>query len=244
MCIRDRACDILGSLIKQGVDRCYAHNPNMAVHLSGGLDSGSITALLAQSKTDTIYAYAHVKPDAPDDDPILENGYLRKYVAHYPHIALQKSHTLQFQEQYTRPIDPLGNWHGVHHDSSEGHICQDLNSKNVSFILSGVGGDELASYGHHHQKRRKTLYNDDDARRFMYRDIYLKRKAKFLVKGLLGMDGPRIDSIRSTLMMNPFTEQAKYYNKDYRMAVPQLNNESIISPVSYTHLTLPTILLV
>ena len=235
----DEACDILGSLIKQGVDRCYAYKPDMAVHLSGGLDSGSITALLAQSKTDTIYAYAHVKPDAPDDDPILENGYLRKYVAHYPHIALQKSHTLKFQEQNTRPIDPLGNWHGVRHDSPEGHICQDLNSKNVSFLLSGMGGDELASYGHHHQKRRKTLYNDDDARRFMYRDIYLKRKAKFLVKGLLGMDGPRIDSIRSTLMMNPFTEQAKYYNKDYRMAVPQLNNESIISlywfPSSYRY---------
>jgi len=233
------ACDILGTLIKQGVDRCYAYNPNVAVHLSGGLDSGSVTALLAQSKSDTIHAYAHVKPDAPDDDPILENGYLKKYVSHYPQIALQKSYKLNLRDEFILPVDPLGNWHNVRHDSPEGNICQDLSARKVPIILSGMGGDELASYGHGHQSRGKTIYNNTDARRFMYREIYLKRKMKFLVKGLLGRDGSRVDSIRSSLMIEPFTVKMNFFHPTFRAQVPQLRNKDLISlywfPSSYAY---------
>ena len=225
----EEACDILGSLIKQGVDRCYAHDSKMAVHLSGGIDSGSITALLAQSKHDTIHAYAHVKPDAPDDHPTYENGYLRKYVEHYPNISICKSHTLSYNQNLATPIRSAGNWHLVKHDSPEGRICQDLSSKKIPYLLSGVGGDELASYGHGHQKSNRKISSDTQARRFMYRDIYLKRKLTFLARGILGKDGPRLDSITSTLMMQPFTEKHKWYHPNFRAVVPDLALGNLIS---------------
>jgi len=235
----EEACDILGTLIKQGVDRCYDYSPNLAVHLSGGLDSGSVTALLAQSKKDTIHAYAHVKPDAPDDHPTNENGYLRKYVSCYPNIAVQKSHTLPLHKDLIRPIDPMGNWHSVRHDSPEGRICQDLTKKGISYILSGMGGDELASFGHGHQIKRRSIHSEADARRFMYREIHLKRKARLLIKGILGMDGPRIDSIRSTMMISSFTEKHKMYHPKFRAQVKDLREGNLISlywfPSSYQY---------
>ena len=235
----EEACDRLGHLIKQAVDRCYAHSPNLAVHLSGGIDSGSITALLAQSKKDTIHAYSHVKPDAPDQLDKYESGYIKKYVDHYPNISVQKSHTLSYQEEFTKAIHPFGNWHNVSHDTPEGHICQDLTSKKTPYLLSGVGGDELASFGHGNQKSRRTINNDAQARRFMYREMYLIRKLKFIVKGILGMDGPRLDSFASSFLISPFTNQHKFYNPSFRAQVKDLREGNLISlywfPSSYNY---------
>jgi len=235
----EEACKQLGILIKQGIDRCYAHSPNLAVHLSGGIDSGSITALLAQTKKDTIHAYAHVNPDAPDDHPTAENGYLRRYVEHYPQVEVQKSHTLRFQEQLTQPIHPAGNWHNTSHETNEGLICQDLVSRNISYLLSGVGGDELASYGHGHQKSRRTISNDAEARRFMYMEMYLFRKLKFMVKSLLGRDGHRVDSMVSSLMILPLTARDQIYHPDFRARVKNLSEGNILSlywfPSSYNY---------
>ena len=233
------ACDILGTLIKQGVDRCYQYNANLAVHLSGGLDSGSITALLGQVKSDTIHAYAHVKPDAPDDHPTCENGYLRHYVKHYPQITIHKSYQLGLQEGYSKPIHSAGNWHFVDHDSPEGRICQDLSSRQIRYILSGVGGDELASYGHGHQKSTRMIDNDAQARRFMYWQIFAKRRMRLLAKGMLGMDGPRMDSLTQTLMMARLSGKDKYYHPAFRSAVPDLRERNVISlywfPSTYSY---------
>ncbi|MFT4566142.1 MAG: hypothetical protein ACI9FN_001096 [Saprospiraceae bacterium] len=223
------ACDTLGALIKQGVDRCYAHNPQLAVHLSGGLDSGSISALLGQVKKDTIHAYAHVKPDAPDNHPTFENGYLRKYVKHYPQIKICKSHKLPLEKEAQLAIHSASNWHSVKHDSPEGRICQDLTYRKIPYILSGVGGDELASYGHGHQSSKQSIDSDGDARKFMYRQIFLKRKFRFLVKGVIGMDGPRMDSIAQTLMLSPFTSKNNNYHPSFRTNVRELREGNLIS---------------
>ncbi len=235
----EEAREILGDLIKQGIDRCFSHSPNLAVHLSGGLDSGSITALLAQSKKDTIHAYAHVKPNAPDEHPTYEHGYLRKYVQYYPQISIIKSHTLSLQSEHLKLIPSAGNWHVVSHEDPEGKICQDLTSKKIPYILSGVGGDELASYGHGYQKTKRVINNPKEARKFMFRQIYLKRKIVFLARGILGKDGSRIDSIKSTLLIKPFTERMKAYHPNFRAQVKDLREANVTSmywfPSSYKY---------
>jgi len=223
------ACDRLGTLIKQAVDRCYQHSSQLAVHLSGGLDSGSITALLAQMKADTIHAYARVKPDAPDNHPTYENGYVAKYVKHYPQIKLYKAHELPFVSDHRSIERSAADWNCVHHEGPEGQICNDLSAKQIPYILSGVGGDELASYGHPYQATKLNIDSQASARRFMFQQIFLKRRLRRLIKGVIGLDGKRVDSVLHTMMTPRSISRNKNYHPAFRDAVRDLREGNKIS---------------
>ena len=235
----EEACEELGYLIRQGVERCYNHAPDTALHLSGGLDSGSITAIICQLSTRKRHAYALLKEDAPLMDDLYESGFIGKYQQHYPHLQVECLHPGAKKETRKKLIAEAGNWHYLTPQDIQADICQKVKDLGKAHILSGLGGDELASYGHGFQNVRYSLHNDRHAKLYMKWKIGRLRRWRFRVKGLLGRDGNLIDSWRSTEMGKSIGNSAGWYTDSFRKDAAEWMDKAVMAlywyPSSYDY---------
>lgn len=235
----EEACEELGYLIRQGVQRCYEFVPNTALHLSGGLDSGSITAIICQLSNQARSTYAILKEGAPLLHDRYESGFLGKYQQHYPQLQIAYSYNFDSIKRSQERIAGAGNWHYCSQQNIEIDFCQDVQAKGKQHILTGMGGDELASYGHGFQNVGYSLHNDRQAQLYMDWKIGRLRRWRFRAKALLGKDGNVMDSLRSTQMTKLIANAAYWYTPAFQKAAAEWMERPPISlywyPSSYDY---------
>lgn len=180
------ACETLGFLIRQAVKRCYEFAPNAALHVSGGLDSGSIAAIICQLSSVDRRVYALLWEGTPLTENAYESGFISKYQSYYPQLKVHRlyPYSLKKEDWHVPILKEAGNWHYAHQESEELKICQHMQTENRQYILTGLGGDELASFGNMHQRMRWSVHNDDQAKLYLkWKDS--KKKWKSIVKTLI-----------------------------------------------------------
>lgn len=170
----EEACEELGYLVKQSVKRCQEFAPNAALHLSGGMDSGNITAIMCQLSGQKRYAFAQLSDGAPLESNRYESGFIQKYQRHYPHLSVEILYRSQHSEKRFKDAN---NWYLVSSQDAEIKICQKVKTLNKQFILTGLGGDELASYGNRGQDVGFSIHNDLQAK--IYLNWYIRRLGRW-----------------------------------------------------------------
>ena len=98
----DEACIKMGQLIKQAVKRAHEYDPNAALHLSGGFDSGSITALICQLSNEQRLAFGYHKEGSPKLHDTYESGFIGKYQKEYPHLQVVLPNINNYSEADTK----------------------------------------------------------------------------------------------------------------------------------------------
>ena len=219
----EEACEELGFLIRQGVKRCYDFTPDTAVHLSGGLDSGSITAIVCQLSNNRRQAFALLKEDAPLEGDLYESGFISKYKHHFPHLNVFRLDPAKFANPEAKLIPEAGNWHYLTGEGVQDEICRRVKSEGGSTILTGLGGDELASYGHGFQNVSYSLNSDFQASLYL-RMIGTRRRMRFRIKAILGMDGNRMDALRAIQAGKNIQDHRNWYAAEFQQSSAELFN--------------------
>lgn len=211
----EEACEELGFLVKQAVERCIDFAPETAVHLSGGLDSGTITAITCQLSNQERQAYALLRDNAPLEHDTYESGFIQKYQQEFPQLKVNRFDPTKDEEIEGNLFTAADNWYYISTNNVQCAIAKDVQAKGKKYILTGVGGDELASYGHSYQNVSYSIHNDQQAKLYLKWMIGRKRRWRYRIKGLLGRDGNIIDSFRSTEMNKMVLLNKHWYTKAF-----------------------------
>ena len=169
----EEAAEGLGFLVKQAVLRCYNFAPDCALHLSGGMDSGMIASFIAQFSSKTRHTYAAHNHDDHSVPNKSERSYIQKYQKYYPHLL---SHNLKFNSSTSNELFPAAeNWLFLSKSNYECLIAEDVKKKNIKFILTGLGGDELASFQNSEYSSMFRIHNDFQAQ--LYKKWMVEKRA-------------------------------------------------------------------
>lgn len=233
----NEACEELGYLIKQAVKRCYEFAPTAELHLSGGLDSGSIAALFCQLSSDNPIAHIRIMKNAPLDGEQYESGYISAYQAHYSNLEV-KSHDFSYEQYNTQSLfADAGNWYCASKSNVECTILEGV-KKRSKFILTGLGGDELASYGGHTHNSPYTIHNDWQAKWFL-RFNNVKGRWRQQLRACLKKDINFIDTYNSAKLWKGYLDYSWWYTEDFKTIVNErLQHPSLIPayyPASYNY---------
>ncbi len=215
----EEATEELGFLIKQAIRRCYEFAPDAALHLSGGLDSGTIASFMGQFSNQHIHTYSAHNKDAPTNNDEYESGYIKKYQKFYPNL---KSHLLQYpkkQQEVNKFFCEAGNWLAISENNYECLIAKDVKERGIKYILSGLGGDELASYGNNSQYTSISVSNDWSAN--LYAKWYIEKRtlwtkyAHSLSRGKINqfLDDQRTYSINTKIQNKAFWYRDSFKKK-------------------------------
>lgn len=213
----EEACEELGYLIQQGVERCFKFAPNAALHLSGGLDSGTVTAFICQLSNVKRYAYTHLDINAPLHHDIYESGFIGKYQKYYSHLEILRFDPSAYLEEETTILLDANNWNGISHQFVEFSIAEKVKSQGGKYILTGLGGDELASYGHGGQNVWYSIYNDKQA--YIYNKWILDKYYTWrnLLNIALGRGkSPFLDVFYSSQMDKAIYENKSWYTSSFQ----------------------------
>ncbi|MDR3526198.1 MAG: asparagine synthase-related protein [Rhizomicrobium sp.] len=146
---RDAAAE-LRSCIEQAVrSRLPRNGGGVATHLSGGLDSSAITVLAARAlgeRGQRLHTYSlldRLRNDLTSND---ETEYVRAVIQQEPDLAWTavRAETGMAAPQSDADADKISPFSSTREESA---ICADAARKGVDLILTGLGGDEGASYG-------------------------------------------------------------------------------------------------
>ena len=230
----DEAAEKLGFLINQAVKRCYDFDKNCAVHLSGGLDSGIVASLYASFSDDNVQAYLKKF----EDDPMVEgteSSYAKKYQVCYPNLKLE---CFDYKSPSLNSEFLAGNWHTARLNSNEGLEITHAAKNDHKFILTGLGGDELASYKISKLTKR-LIGNDRQANELIKFRNRPSTKIKEIIKILLGKKGNPIHALKLYSPQNFFSSNHFWYTKEfykknkYLMDLPPMIPEAYPTTLSY-----------
>lgn len=209
----ENACEELGYLIRQAVKRCYEFAPNAAIHLSGGLDSGTISAIICQLSSEERQAYALLSENAPLIHDSYESGFIMKYQNHFPQLKVDcyYGHKPESPTLYQE----AANWYYVQKEGLQSLIANHTANIGKKYILTGLGGDELASFGNNFQNVSYSLSSDWQINIYMnwYRR-YLK-KWNLYKRAFLKKEDMMIDSFRSIHMSKFIGRHKDWYTKEF-----------------------------
>ncbi|MFK7934343.1 MAG: asparagine synthase-related protein [Saprospiraceae bacterium] len=225
----EEACEELGHLIRQAVTRCYEFAPNAALHLSGGLDSGSITAIMCQLSPKERLAFSLMKKDAPLLHDRYESGFIGKYQQHFPHLKLKFFYPFEQNNKTHTLMQGAGNWHYANEENIEHDICKYVQAADKKVILTGLGGDELASYGHGFQNVRYSLHNDQHAKLYMKWKIGFLHRWRYRVKALLGMEEHMVDALRAIDLTKLIGNHSFWYTPEFKHAAAEWFQRPVLS---------------
>ena len=190
----EEASEELGYLIKQGVRRCYEFAPDAELHLSGGLDSGSVAALLCRLSNRERIAHAVIMNDQNHwENEDTEAGFTKKYQKVYPTLKIKYHRNYLPSELYcheTNMIPELSNWFFLPNNYFELKIVKSVASSSKKVIITGLGGDELASYGKFGPNPSLLIRNDREAKRYLEEQKWKRKRGALLsgIKAFLKLD--------------------------------------------------------
>jgi asparagine synthase (glutamine-hydrolysing) len=156
----EEATQTLRKLLKQAIKRCHDFAPDCALHLSGGFDSGNVAALISKESNSVRQAFVYTFKGSNQDNEENEFSFINKYKKHFPQLNINKIFIDKKIHEIEYLIDDAGNWQGFTSNSPESYILRKANEFHVKYILTGLGGDELSSYGSTHQHHWFTVQND------------------------------------------------------------------------------------
>ena len=173
----------LGKLVVKSVKECINQSSETAIHLTGGMDSGSIAYLYSQRIKGRGEAYYLNSQDIVFDNEKTEKHYLELYKNHCKNLDFNQFdwdigpdvETSSFNKQ-SKLSD---HWFATSHEFKQSLITEDAQKKGIKYILTGLGGDELASYGSSLQKGRISIHNDWMST--FYWEFYLNTYSDFRV---------------------------------------------------------------
>jgi len=232
----NEAVEELEYLFCQSVKRTHDFAPNMAVHLSGGLDSGSITSIICQLSNEERLAYCLNSTNAPLDNDRYESGFISKYRREYPHLNVKHfDYTKHFTDNPEIFME-AGNWHSLSKNNVECAVLTDANTRGKKYIITGLGGDELATYGHGFQNVSYSIHNDRHAKFYLNWIIAGKRKWKHqagILLGRIGNETNKLDAILFSQMNSSLNDFKQWYTKKFRTEAATLFNLPVISLYGY-----------
>ena len=225
----DEAAEKLGFLIKQAVKRCYEFDNNCAVHLSGGLDSGVIASLYAGFSKNNVQAYLN----KTDDDPMAdgtESGFARKYLSHYPNIKLN---CFDIMKPTSNSKFSLGNWYLIQSNTFEEQGVAHAAKNGHKIVLTGLGGDELASYRVFTKGTSQLINNDQQAKGLIRFKYGIKIRIKEIIRILIGKKGNPILALRLYSSQNLFSDNKIWCTKKYYKSCKYLLKRPPMTPERY-----------
>lgn len=180
----EEATQILRKLLKQAIKRCHDFSPDCALHLSGGFDSGNVAALLSKESNTKHQAFVYTVNESTQDNEENEFLFINKYLKHFPQLNINKILIKERIPEIEDLIDDAGNWQGFTSKSWESYILRKANEFHIKYILTGLGGDELSSYGSANQHHWFTV-QDDFMTKFYQKANKAKYLTKFVIKNLI-----------------------------------------------------------
>jgi asparagine synthase (glutamine-hydrolysing) len=178
----EKASAALNGLINESVRLMLRADVEVGVHLSGGVDSSSITAVASRLSSQKIKTFSGAFEE--EGCEFDESRYIKEVVDKYADVN---------EKINIKPDDFIANvkrivWHMDEPSAGCGaypqfFVSKLLHSRGIKVVLGGQGGDELfGGYPHYYSgifdslRRLKTSCNYNDAHRKYYRpgDFYLR----------------------------------------------------------------------
>ena len=192
----EEAVEELRYLIHQAVRRAVASSKQPGFHISGGMDSCAVAGVACNQNPERSYfGFAHMPPKTPDDGhyesdnvEIMDRRFSNLTI--YKNLKLSTTNSEEFKLYET-----ADNWHGLLQNKLEDPNVAKAAEWNVDTIFTGLGGDELASFGQHFQNWKLEVDNDWQAKWFNRYWSYRKWRAS-LKNALLSGD---FSSVRAVL---------------------------------------------
>lgn len=225
----DEAAEKLGFLIKQAIKRCYEFDNNCALHLSGGLDSGVIASLYAGFSNNDVQAYLNKRKDDPMADG-TESGFVRKYLSHYPNIKMD---CFDIVKPTLDSKFSAGNWYMIQSNSFEEQGIAHAAKNGHKIVLTGLGGDELASYRVFSKDREQLINNDQQAKKLIKFKYGLRKRIKEVIKILIGKKGNPILAMRLYSSQNLFSDKKIWCTKEFSKTCKHLLERPPMTPERY-----------
>jgi len=231
----------INELIIQSIKRTHAFFPNAALHLSGGLDSGIIASQLCQLSAKKRSAYVWLWENAPESGDRFESQFLSKYEKHYPQLEINRNYSLSFKKKIQAPklINGANNWFYAHKDSEDLAICQSMKSANQKVALTGLGGDELATYGFGYQNVSYELKNDFQLKLFTKYKIKKLNHWRAMLSSLRRGNLDRFRSNRLSKLFLDWGGEGQWYTQEFRKQIFEYLETPLISsnllPLSYDY---------
>ncbi|WP_460546415.1 asparagine synthase-related protein, partial [Echinicola sediminis] len=208
----EEAGEELGFLIRQAVSRCHQFAPQAALHLSGGFDSGSIASLICNQSQERRRTYSFAFNEHYSEHRKEEASFIPKYQQHYPQIDPHKiimDDPLSLEGEF---LQHPGNWYGITKKHYAYLITQQADVERKSCIFTGLGGDELASYGHKYQN--STINIPNDFTNHIFQQYHRQMRAtKHHIKYWLGKTDKAI--IKSNQINSLLTEPRFWYQPSF-----------------------------
>lgn len=226
----EEAAEELGYLIKQAVRRCYDFAPDAAVHLSGGLDSGTVAAFMCQFSERERLAIAYSQDKAPMEHSSYESGFIGQYKHYYPQINVLSRHYDLLFEELSFYTPKAGNWFSIDPEAMlEVSVQEELQDSGKNFVFTGLGGDELASFIMHFPRVPLVVRNDFEAalyyRWISGRYVYFRKWIKTLVQS----DKNLIDFLWQTYFNRAYSNRRYWYTTDFQKAVRGIIDSPVLS---------------
>lgn len=212
------AAEELGWLMRQAVRRCYEFAPDAAVHLSGGIDSGTITTFLCKISGAQCQAYTYFYEGTSSSNEYSETGYIQKYKTYLPNL---KVNLLKFNSSDTQEwpiLSGANNWMAVLKDSyvvKELEMAKNLDQK---YILTGLGGDELGSYITYLPRIPLIVHNDLQAKLYYNWVILRYTQWRANLTAFSRKTGLWRDVIRANSFRNCFLGKPYWFAPEFRKA--------------------------
>ena len=231
------ACEELGYLIRQGVKRCYEFDNHSALHLTGGFDSGTISAIIGQLSKADRPTFSILDNDLQnDDDGFYESSFIKKYQKYYPHLKPKKVEAQSISKSLVFP--DADNWHGIGTASLHCEIAKETQNSGIKTILTGLGGDELASYGHSFQNVSYTVYYDWQVKLYIWWYYKQGKMLSQLIRTLIPKNFS-FDAFKATVISPAFKKNNYWYTPSFNRSVKKYLKDFpyslYIIPSSYNH---------
>jgi asparagine synthetase B (glutamine-hydrolysing) len=231
----NEAAEKLGFLIKQAIKRCYDFDSNCAVHLSGGFDSGVIASLYSSLSNNDVQAYLYKQKE----DPLIEgteSGFVKTYLSHYPNI---KMNCFEIVRPASNFKFSAGNWYMIQSNTFEEQGIAHAAKNGHKFVLTGLGGDELASYRLLERNKHKLINNDRQAKSFIRNKYVYKKRVKEFIKILVRKNGNLVRAFRLytskkyNLNLNKWCAKEFYKKNKNLLEMPSMTPERYPSTLRY-----------
>ena len=145
----NEASEILRNLLKGSIKDCLSHDENCSLHLSGGLDSGFIAALVAAQSDLKRNAYHINYGNKSEITPNSESYFVEKYKNLYPNLNIETFDSQATGLSNTHYLPSAGNWFGILNARRQIEILKSTKDTKTKTILTGLGGDEFSSVFYH-----------------------------------------------------------------------------------------------
>lgn len=150
---RSVACEQLRSTLTEAVSSHLVSDVPIGSFLSGGVDSGVVTALMARSSAGPVRAITVGFDDAEFDERSEAAVVARRYGCSHRKRRVDVDAEAAFRHVVRHLDEPFGDWSAI-----PTYLVAEAARKDVKVVLSGDGGDELfGGYARHRVQRLERL---------------------------------------------------------------------------------------